>query len=255
MAKANGVNNSTQPSMVGVLPVVGVLSPRLNMIEAMCGGQSTTMLHDTFNSMVEDNSVGKIILQIDSPGGNVLGIQEFGNSIFNARDKKEIIAVCDGQACSAAFALATQASKFYMTPSGLTGSVGVYGVHVDESEKDAKEGVKYQVISAGKHKVEGFNGPLPDEGVLAYQGIINGYYDTFLRDVARGRNTTVSNVEKTYGQGRVVNAQMALDIGMIDGIKSFNQVVDSVLEQRKANRRTVAEKRNSLATKFPGVFQ
>jgi len=207
------------------------------MMEAMSGGTSTETLGKQIQSAVADDSIGKIVLNIDSPGGSVYGIQEISNIIREAREQKPIIAVSNSLAASAAYWIGSQASEFYTTQGGEVGSIGVLTAHQDVSESMQAEGVKTTLISAGKHKVEGNPyEPLDDEAKEAIQKRVNEYYSDFVGAVAQGRGVTKNNVTDGYGQGRVLGAKEAKAEGMIDKIASLDEVITKLTKRTRSSR-------------------
>ena len=67
---------------VAVLPIFGTITPRANMMSSFSGGVSIDVLTRRFSSLVDDPGVGAIILDIDSPGGSVEGLDEFADEVF-----------------------------------------------------------------------------------------------------------------------------------------------------------------------------
>lgn len=216
----------SQRGTIAVLPLFGVVSQRMNMMSDMSGGTSTERFAQAFRQVMADPSVSAVVLQVDSPGGSVFGIDELAGEIFRARGGKPIVAQVDSMAASAAFWIASAADEIAMTPGGQVGSIGVYTVHQDISAAAEAEGVKTTFISAGKYKTEGnpFE-PLTDEARAAMQGQVDDYYNAFTKAVAKGRGVSVDSVRNGYGQGRVVGAGPALSMGMVDRIATMDQTL------------------------------
>ena len=204
------------------LPVFGVISQRPSAFAS--GGTSTEAIGKQIDAALADKTVGKIILQIDSPGGSVAGVTELAAKIRAATGEKKVIAVADATAASAAYWLASQASEIYVTPSGRVGSIGVISEYVDTSKADEAAGIKSTVVTAGKFKGEG-HGPLTDEALAKIQADVNHYYDLFVADVAKGRGVTEAAVRNGYGEGRALVATEAKAAGLVDGIASFETVL------------------------------
>ena len=81
----------------------GIHSQRVDsMLAALLGGTSTDEYGQAFDEAVADDSVKRIVLHVDSPGGNVHGSSELANKIFKARGRKSIIAHIDAQAIGTA---------------------------------------------------------------------------------------------------------------------------------------------------------
>ncbi len=227
---------------IGVLPLTGPITQRGGgLMQMFFGGTSTDAFGAAFDSMMADDSVGAILMDVDSPGGGVYGVDELGTKIREARGTKPIVAVANSMAASAAYWLAAQADQLFVTPGGDVGSVGVYMLHADFSEALAMDGVKPTFISAGKHKVEGNQfEPLSDEAREQFQTEVDRYYDMFVGAVAKGRGATASAVKRDFGQGRLVGAKDAVAAGMADGVASFDEVLMGMLAKQKGRGRSAA---------------
>lgn len=214
---------------VAVLPITGVIAHRMNLMSDISGGTSTEQLAQAFRELVADPEVGGIVLDINSPGGGVFGLDELATEIFEARGKKPIVAVANAQAASAAYYLFAQADERVVTPSGEVGSIGVRTMHRDLSKAEAQLGIKTTVISAGKFKSEIHPSmPLSDE---AHQHLLvraEEYYDQFVKAVARGIGVPVDDVRNGFGEGRMVGARQAVKLGMADKVATLEQTIRSV---------------------------
>jgi len=217
-----------------ILPVFGVMAHRMNLFTAMSGGMSTEQLRSAVLQAVDNPDVGSIVLDVDSPGGSVFGVEELADTIFKARGPKPIVAVANATAASAAYWVASQADELIMTPSGQVGSIGVIGVHRDISKQAAMLGVKYSFITAGRFKAEGNEfEPLDDETRANMQRRVDQYYDTFVRAVARGRDVGQQTVRDGFGEGRIVSGRDALRVGMVDAMGTLDQEVDQLAGGQK----------------------
>jgi signal peptide peptidase SppA len=211
---------------VAVVPLYGVISPRMNLMSAMSGGTTAEGFVRSFRAALADPDVTGILIDVDSPGGNVQGITEAAAVVREARGRKPIVAIANHDAYSAAYWIASQADEVVVSPSGGVGSIGIIGGHQDISEAQAKAGVKTTLISAGKYKTEGNPyEPLGDEARAEMQRRADAFMAIFAGDVAKGRGTTVAKVRNDFGQGRTVSAKDALAAGMVDRIDTFENTV------------------------------
>jgi len=211
---------------IQVLPVYGVLSHRANLLAAISGGTSTELLAGAIRQAREDPQIGAIVLDVDSPGGSVFGVQELADEVFATRGVKPVVAVANSMAASAAYWIASQADEVVLTPSGEVGSIGVLTVYDEVTGAAEKAGVKRTFIAAGKYKAEasGFE-PLTTEARDAIQARVDDYYQAFVRAVARGRGVTQTAVQDGYGEGRMVGARDALRMGMVDRVDTLETVL------------------------------
>lgn len=228
----NGPTERTEGT-VAVLPIFGTIVPRADLFSEFSGGTSAEVLAKKFRSLVNDPNVGAIVLDVDSPGGAVSGVEEVASEIFKARGTKPIVAVANHLAASAAYWIATAADELVVTPSGEVGSIGVFAGHQDISGALEAEGVKITLVNAGKFKVEGNPyEPLGEEARAAIQARVDDYYNAFTRDVARHRGVKQSEVKGGFGEGRVVGAKEAVALGMADKVGTLDQVISDLTRRR-----------------------
>lgn len=213
--------------LVGLIPIHGPIQQRLTPELMKCGGTACDEISASLDALLSDHAVTSILLHIDSPGGASYGVEELAEKIHAARGQKPIYAIADSVACSAAYWLGCAADKFYATPGGDVGSVGVYMLHINESKALEQEGIQVSFVTAGEHKVEGnpFE-PLSAEAREHWQEQVNYTYAKFTRAIARYRGLPEETVAgKDFGQGRVLNPTQALSAKMIDHVLSFDDLV------------------------------
>lgn len=219
----NGAASST-----GVIPVRGTISQHAagDLSSFLFGGATTEGIASDLDAMLADDSISKIVLDIDSPGGTSYGVTELANKIMSSRGTKPIIAVANSLAASAAYWIGAACDQFFVTPGGIVGSIGVYALHEDLSKALEQEGIKITLISAGKLKVDGHPSlPLDDETRQRIQDRVDEVYGQFIHDVARGRGVPESTVRNGYGEGDVLTAKNAKAAGMVDGVMTLDAVL------------------------------
>jgi signal peptide peptidase SppA len=217
-------------SAVGVVPIYGVLAQKANMFTEISGGTSYQMILKDFRDFRDDPNVKAIVFDIDSPGGEVFGLEETAEEIYAARGTKPLIAVCNPMTASAALYLACACEEIVVTPSGAIGSIGTIVMHVDYSKQNDMIGVAPTYITSSEFKAEGNpDEPLSDEAVTELQTMVNAYGDKFEAFVAKGRKVSVSKVRSDFGRGRMLLAADALKVGLADTIETYDQTVARAL--------------------------
>jgi len=225
---------------VAVIPIHGTIGHRRSS-----GYWADTYSEDIakyLSEVVAGPGVGAAILDIDSPGGTVAGLSEVADAVNAVKATKPIYAVANPEAASAAYHIASQATKLFATPSGEVGSIGVWAAHQDVSAMLEQAGVKVSIISAGKYKTEGnpFE-PLSDDAREEIQRNVDMHYDRFLGAVASGRGVNKSVVREQFGQGRMIEADRAKELGMIDGIATMGEVVGGLVKSTRQDRMRAAD--------------
>jgi signal peptide peptidase SppA len=236
------------PAGIAVLPMYGVMTQRASLMTELFGGTPLTAFSRALRAALADDAVQQVLIDIDSPGGSTFGVMELADEIYSARAKKPIVAIANSQAVCAAYWLGCSASEFYITPGGQVGSIGVYLAHEDMSGQLAKAGIKVTLIGAGKYKTEGNPyGGLDGSAKAFMQSRVDDVYAALTRGVARGRAVPVDQVRRGMGQGRALGADQALAAKMVDGIRTFDQVLQRM--HTNAARATVARLTGAM---YPG---
>ena len=220
---------------VAVLNINGVIMPKESVLSRWFGLATCEGISRVVGQLCNDESVSVIVLNMDTPGGSVAGIEELTAELRALRGRKKIVAVSNSLMASAGYHIASAAYEIVATPSSETGSIGVFTTHIDYSQMLDEAGMNVTFISAGEYKVEGnAYEPLTDEAKDYMQSVVNQYYNQFVSAVAKGRGITPSAVKENYGKGRVLTAKDALSAGMVDRIESFNQVISRLTSSKRA---------------------
>jgi signal peptide peptidase SppA len=155
-------------------------------------------LRQNFLTALTDSDVKAIMLDVDSPGGEVSGCFDLVDTIYNARGKKPIWAILNESAYSAAYAIASAADRIIVPRTGGTGSIGVICAHVDFSKALTSAGVKVTFITYGDRKADGHSEiPLSPEALEGFQSDIDTMGALFVNTVARNRNIAADRVRGT----------------------------------------------------------
>ena len=142
---------------IAVVSVIGTLVSRSSYLDAASGLQSYADISGAIAAAMDDPSIRGIILDVDSPGGEVGGLFDLVEQLQAARaaKAKPLWAVANESALSAAYAIASATDRLYVTRTGEVGSIGVVAVHIDESGADLKAGLAWTFVFAGDRKVDG----------------------------------------------------------------------------------------------------
>lgn len=228
--------NTQNGDGVQVIRLHGVVTPRGGGGWFDFGVSCTAVVRQLREALADDR-VTRIVLDIDSPGGDVVGVVELAEEIYKARGEKRITAVANGTMASAAYWIGSAADEVVVTPSGMAGSIGVVAVHMDYSEQLAQYGIKPSLIYAGAHKVEGNPyEPLGDEARAEIKRDVDRYYQMFVADVAKHRGVNRSMVQNDFGQGRVMGAKAAVQMGMADRVGTLDDVIYSTGRGRRRGK-------------------
>lgn len=168
-----------------------------------------------------------IMLQVNSGGGMVDGIDIALDAIRAAAGKKTVIAYVDGLCASAAYWLASQADAVHATRFSEVGSIGAYSVMYDYSKMFDGYGIEAVVSRSGDQKGAGIMGDEITERMKAVQDdAISGIARMFINDVLASRPDVIPS---EVNSGRTWLAEQAKDLKLIDGVvKSTREITVSV---------------------------
>ena len=124
------------PDGIAVITISGTLVKKASWMDAESGLQSYEMIRGMVADARDDPGIRGILLDVDSPGGEVGGLFDLADEVHAAREQKPVYAVANDEAFSAAYALASSAQRLFLTRTGGVGSIGVIAVHMDQSAWD-----------------------------------------------------------------------------------------------------------------------
>jgi signal peptide peptidase SppA len=225
-ARAAGEWEAAKPSVQGkgankmaIIPVEGVLTKD----GPAWYGSNYNGITSALESAGADPDVKRIVLSVDSPGGEVTGLPETAAVLAQVAKAKPVSAIVTGTSASAAYWLTSQARDVTLTPSGEVGSVGVRMMHMDVSKMLDDMGVKITELHAGDFKTEWSPyKSLSDDAKANMQTRLDSMHQDFINAVATGRGPRASAevAQKRFGEGRMFGSNDAMTHGLVDKIQS-----------------------------------
>ena len=131
----------TMQGSTAVVPITGPIFRYANLMTEISGATSIEMLAKDFNAALDDPNVAAIVLDINSPGGQVTGIAEFAAMVGGAH--KPVVAYIDGTAASAGYWIAAAAPEVVVSKNGMAGNVGAV-LTIDKR----KDQTKAEIVSS-----------------------------------------------------------------------------------------------------------
>jgi signal peptide peptidase SppA len=205
-----------------IVRIEGVLVRRADLFSEISGATSIERLAQDFTTALNSDKVENIVLYIDSPGGEVNGINEFAEMIFQARSKKRITAYSGGYLASGAYWLASAAEEITVQPTAIVGSIGVIAVGLDRTGMLAMNGVKEVRIHSSQSPKKDLRLD-SQEGQAAIEQTVDALAEVFVNAVARNRGVTAKKVLDDFGGGGVLVGQAAVTAGLADKLGSFEE--------------------------------
>ncbi len=215
---------------VGILKIEGVITQKADIFTMIFGGATLDTLTADFKSLVDNEAIDTIVLDIDSPGGTVAGVQDFANIIFDAREQKTIISISSSIMTSGAMWIGAAAEHVLISGGTVTtGSIGVLTTHVDISGLEADLGVKTTEITAGKFKrIASSFAPLTEAGRSELQSQVDKIMEAFVSDIAKFRGVSDQEVKSNMADGKVFIGDNAVKAGLVDDIKTFDLLIETI---------------------------
>jgi signal peptide peptidase SppA len=207
---------------VAVVPIRGTLVHRLGTLQPFSGMTGYDGIRANLSLALSDPEIRAIVLDIDSPGGEVSGCFDLVDAIYAARGQKPIWAILAESAYSAGYALASAADRIIVPRSGGVGSIGVVCVHVDISKALAASGIVPTIIQYGAKKANACEiKPLSQDAQSDLQRDIDAMGELFVRTVARNRKLSVGRVRNT--EAATFLGARGVDIGLADAVMAPDQ--------------------------------
>jgi signal peptide peptidase SppA len=237
---------------IAVIPIHGTLVRRTVGLEAESGLASYTAIASQLDAALANPNVVAILLDIDSPGGESGGVFDLADRIRSASGVKPVWAAANDMAFSAAYALASGASRIFVSRTGGVGSIGVIAMHVDQSVKDAQDGVRYTAVFAGDRKNDlNPHEPISDEAHAFLKAEVNRVYGLFVETVAKHRGLEADAVIAT--EAGLFFGQDAIAAGLADAVGTFDDALLQLVESVSSSPLAAATRGSflNLQTEYP----
>ncbi len=201
-------------SKVGVIPIEGTIMT------------SDEILKD-LRKFHKRSSIKAIVIRINSPGGAVAPAQEIYREIERIKKKKPVVISMETVGASAAYYIASNATRVVCSRGTITGSIGVIMMLPDIHKLAEKIGVGVNIIKAGKFKDIGSGiKPLTDDEKQILETFAVEIHDQFINDVASGRKGKISMEKlREISDGRFFSGEKAQEYGLVDDMGNFFDAV------------------------------
>lgn len=214
---------------IGMLTIKGAL---VKESDPMCDVVGTMEMAQQVKDMAAAG-ITALVVNIDSPGGQVDGTATLADAIKKL-EIPTVAIVNDGMACSAGYWIASAADTIYAThPTSEVGSIGVYATLADFSEHYKEAGVRVEDVYA-EQSTEKNNGYRDWKAGNAetFQKRLTGVASEFIDVVTANRGAKLNTSVADPFKGAVYSAKDALAVGLIDGIKAFDDVLAELQNEK-----------------------
>ena len=212
---------------VAVIAVDGATTKKNTWMNAMCGG---FIGYDTItgyvNKAIADDKVHTILLLVDTHGGDVAGVDELAELVFNTEKKTVTLYVNVG--ASAGIWWGSASDFIYANKTAELGSIGVMGGYYKPDTTDDK---KVVLVS---RNAENKNCLLKGNCKKQFQSRIDSIESIFHDRVSRNTGLTQEEIVTHFNNGGTITADKALEIGFLDGITTFDVLVRELSNKTEA---------------------
>ncbi len=184
-------------------------------------------LRATIEAFIDREDVNCLVIEINSPGGDVNGLFECCEYIAKAKEARPIHAHVTGMCCSAAYAIASSCTDISATQTSEIGSVGVYAQAYDDTEYLKKEGILSRIFRS-KNAEKKNASPFSEEGAADIQAKIDYFEDCFYTVLSEGRGMDREKCIEDFGHGSVFLASDALERNMIDSVMAYDELINKL---------------------------
>lgn len=213
-------NPNIPEGSVGMLPVTGPITK----YNGECGEAGSIKRTTWLNEMGRRQNIGSVISIFDTPGGESRAGHSFGAALksFN----KPVLGFVDGMSASLGVHYTANIKEVYLSNEmDQMGSVGSYCTIMDFRGLLESNGIKMTEIYAPQStdKNKDYRDAL-EGNTQAIEEDLKLHVDSFI-NLVKSRNSRASKYSKEWSTGKMFYAQKATEIGLAEGILSFDQVV------------------------------
>jgi protease-4 len=201
---------------------IAVITMRGLISSSLPGNVTDSMVDDmraALQQASDDSRVKAIVLEIDSPGGEVTASDAIYSALVKVRARKPVVVYMDSLAASGGYYVSCGGKFLMASETTITGSIGVIIQTLNYEQLFNKVGLASVVFKSGKFKdmLNGARPITPEERDLV-QSFIMKTYDKFLGIVAKERNLPADILRNTIADGRILSGKDALEHKLIDGL-------------------------------------
>lgn len=235
---------------VAIIGIYGPLLHRRMASDYPSGGPTTyAEIRRAIDLALVDDGVSSLVLDVDSPGGEVHGAFDLADHIYASRGVKPITSVVNESAYSAGYLLASSASRIVIPRTGGAGSIGVIATHADFSRAEDAAGITVTHVFAGARKADfSPHQPLSGEAMTSLQAMVDDTYEMFVETVARNRGMKTQAVRDT--QAGIFEGKKAVAAKLADEVSAADKAIASIVNRKtfSATGSRAAETRKETRT-------
>ncbi|MEO6870943.1 MAG: signal peptide peptidase SppA [Chthoniobacterales bacterium] len=211
-----------EPGSRGSSGKIAVISLRGLISTGVPGNVGDSMVEDLrweLEQARNDDNVRAVVLEVDSPGGEVTAADMIYHAVAKTRSRKPVVVYMESLAASGGYYVSCGGKYLMANETSITGSIGVIIETLNYEKLFDKIGLASVIFKSGKFK-DMLNGdrPITPEERDYIQGFVMKTYEQFLGVVSKERNVPADVLRNGIADGRILSARDALDNKLIDGL-------------------------------------
>ncbi|MBJ7538237.1 S49 family peptidase [Marinomonas transparens] len=220
-SQSNFQETSLQENVVAMIPMRGVIGAGAEI-------ESSEYVR-LLDSAYQNPRLQGVVIEMNSPGGSPVHAGIIYDAIYvkiKNHPNIPVIVVVEDMAASGGYYIASAANEIYADKASLVGSIGVISSGFDASHLLEKIGVERRTFTAGRNKafLDPF-APMTEEAKSKWQAVLDETHQQFITAVKIGRGDRLTITDDVFS-GMVFTGSQAVNIGLIDGLYSVNQLLN-----------------------------
>jgi protease-4 len=213
-------------------PAVGIIHLNTEIY-----GFSAEFINQQIAEARANPQIKAVVLQIDSPGGEVTATQTLFFELLKLRHQMPVVGSIDSIAASGAFYAAMATDPVFAKPSSTVGNVGVWGYFPSEM------GVNDVVLASGPFKLTASN---TEEFLRGIESIKQEFLATVISQ--RGSRLKISDID--LSQGLAYTGRESMDLGLIDTLGSQTEAIENAAKQAGISHYQVIDLETLVTQKY-----
>lgn len=248
------VEDNDTTEKIAVIEVSGIITSQ--MMDPGGFGM-VDIIKAEFDRAQKDRRVHAVVLDVNSPGGEVLASDEISRIIarFQEESDKPVVAAMRDMAASGGYYVSAPCRWIVANELTITGSIGVILSTWNYRNLMNKVGIRPEVYKSGRFKdmLSGSRDPetiTPEERRML-QNLIDQTYTRFKGVVQTGRSSArklnsdsgreLREDWAEYADGRILSGKDAYEVGFVDELGTFEDAVKRAAKLAKISRANVVK--------------
>ncbi|MCF8109218.1 MAG: S49 family peptidase [Desulfohalobiaceae bacterium] len=227
---------------VAVIEVIGPIFHYRNILTEIFGLPSSEAVLQELQAALGNPNVQTIVLQIDSPGGQVGGVSELSGFI-RGQSTKPIYAFVSDTATSAAFWIASATDRVITAPTAELGSIGV----VFSMRRRSNNVLEIVSSTSPKKRPD----PETDEGRKQILQRADAIAEVFIQAVMTNRGISRDQILSLAGD--VTIASQAINLGLADGIGTLEGFTADLAKGKLPKEGTMLARKGTKLSELKGT--